>query len=225
MRDIFVFISEQGSKSDKRDGCEQEVLQLLIGALEPKGKTKFAAVRFGNVLGSDGSVVPIFTEQIKTGGPVTVTHEEITRYFMLISEAVQLVLQSAYMTDQNELFVLDMGTPVRIADMARDLIRLHGYEPNKDIKIEYTGLRTGEKMYEELFYEPNSVRKTQHNKVYVTNKRLHMDWGYIESEMKLLMSYAREGRETEAAEELMRFVKGNGHKYREDEGLSITAVV
>jgi len=220
----FVFIStDKAVNPTSIMGASKRFSELVIGALEPKGKTKFASVRFGNVLGSDGSVVPIFTEQIKTGGPVTVTHEEITRYFMLISEAVQLVLQSAYMTEKNELFVLDMGTPVRIADMARDLIRLHGFEPDKDIKIEYTGLRTGEKMYEELFYDSASVRKTQHDKVYVTNKRLQMDWGYIESEMKLLMKYALEGRETEEADELMRFVKGNGHKYREEEGLHVAS--
>ena len=124
------------------------------------------AVRFGNVLGSRGSVVPKFERQIAAGGPVTVTHPDMKRYFMLIPEAVSLVLQAGAMGEGGELFVLDMGAPVKISEMAETLIRLHGYEPHKDIQIKYTGIRPGEKLYEELFYDPNHVDVTAHKKIF-----------------------------------------------------------
>lgn len=131
--------------------------------------TKFMAVRFGNVLGSRGSVIPKFEEQIAAGGPVTVTHPDMKRYFMLIPEAVSLVIQAGALGNGGELFVLDMGEPVVIREMAELLIRLCGYEPYRDINIIYTGIRPGEKLYEELFYDDNSVRRTRHSKIYVSN--------------------------------------------------------
>ncbi|KEJ93532.1 polysaccharide biosynthesis protein [Synergistes jonesii] len=140
--------------------------RLLLSVQKDHPLTKYMAVRFGNVLGSRGSVVPKFERQIAAGGPVTVTHPEMKRYFMLIPEAVSLVLQAGAMGEGGELFALDMGEPVRIAEMAETLIRLHGYEPGRDIQIKYTGIREGEKLYEELFYDPSHADRTAHAKIF-----------------------------------------------------------
>ena len=142
--------------------------RLLLSVQKEFPETKYMAVRFGNVLGSRGSVVPKFERQIAAGGPVTVTHPDMKRYFMLIPEAVSLVLQAGTMGAGGELFVLDMGAPVKISEMAETLIRLHGYEPYKDIDIQYTGIRPGEKLYEELFYDPSHVDTTAHAKIFKT---------------------------------------------------------
>lgn len=142
--------------------------RLLFDVQQEYPGTLYMAVRFGNVLGSRGSVVPKFEKQIENGGPVTVTHPDMKRYFMLIPEAVALVLQAGTMGGGGELFVLDMGEPVGIADMARTLIRLHGYEPDTDIEVVYTGIRPGEKLYEELFYDLKNVDTTAHDKIYLS---------------------------------------------------------
>jgi FlaA1/EpsC-like NDP-sugar epimerase len=150
-------------------GTTKRVAELLVHRAARQSGRAYVAVRFGNVLGSRGSVVPTFKRQIAAGGPVTVTHPEMTRYFMTIPEAVQLVLQAAALGRGGEVFVLDMGEPVKIADLARDLIELSGLEVGRDIDIAYTGLRPGEKLYEELFVAGESYRRTQHQKIFIAD--------------------------------------------------------
>jgi FlaA1/EpsC-like NDP-sugar epimerase len=140
---------------------------MLVECVNNNAATRFMAVRFGNVLWSSGSVIPTFQKQISMGSPVTVTHPEITRYFMSISEAAQLILQAGAMGEGNEIFILDMGKPMRIVDLARDLIRLSGFEPDRDIPIKFIGLRPGEKLYEELITEGEGIVATNHEKVLV----------------------------------------------------------
>lgn len=156
-------------------GASKRIAEMVIQMEDRQSKTQFAAVRFGNVLGSVGSVVPLFLDQIKKGGPVKVTHPEMKRYFMTIPEAVQLVLEAGALAKGGEIFVLDMGEPVLISDLAADLIRLSGQIPNKDIDIVYTGLRPGEKLFEELSLSNEEVTKTQNNKIYVCKPIPHDD--------------------------------------------------
>ncbi len=147
-------------------GATKRAAELYVQALSTHSATHFATVRFGNVLGSAGSVIPIFRRQIHDGGPVTVTHPEMTRYFMTIPEAVQLVMQAAALSQGGETFILDMGQPVRIVDLAHDLIRLSGLEPEKDIEVRFTGIRPGEKLFEELSHSSEGIERTTHPKIF-----------------------------------------------------------
>ncbi len=149
-------------------GASKRLCEMIIQAKNKVSKTDYAAVRFGNVLGSNGSVIPLFKKQIAEGGPVTVTHKDITRFFMTIPEAVGLILQALTYAKGGEIFVLDMGKPVRIYDLAISLIKLSGYEPEVDIPIEFTGLRQGEKLYEELLMAEEGLTTTKHNKIFVS---------------------------------------------------------
>ena len=148
-------------------GATKRMCEMIVQAKNKEGKTEYVAVRFGNVLGSNGSVVPLFKKQIASGGPVTVTHKEITRFFMTIPEAVALILQAMTYANGGEIFVLDMGEPVKIYNLAESLIRLSGFVPNQDIKIEVTGLRPGEKLYEEILMDEEGLQKTSHDKIHV----------------------------------------------------------
>jgi FlaA1/EpsC-like NDP-sugar epimerase len=148
-------------------GASKRMAELITLGLNQKGPTEFVCVRFGNVLDSNGSVIPLFRRQIEAGGPVTVTHADIIRYFMTIPEAAKLVLEAAAMAKGSEIFILDMGEQIRIADLAENLIRMAGLTPNLDIKIEYTGLRPGEKLYEELLLDTEGLQKTPNNKIFV----------------------------------------------------------
>ena len=166
--DRFVFVStDKAVRPASIMGASKRVAERLVQCQNGYGLSapRFMIVRFGNVVGSSGSVVPLFQKQIEKGGPVTVTHPEVTRYFMTIPEASQLILQAAAMGQGGEIFILDMGTPIKIVDMAHDLIRMSGFEPDADIKIDYIGLRPGEKLYEELITEGEGIVPTSHEKI------------------------------------------------------------
>jgi FlaA1/EpsC-like NDP-sugar epimerase len=170
-------------------GASKRMAEIMVQSANGMNKTSFMAVRFGNVLGSSGSVIPIFEKQIKNGGPVTVTHPDMTRYFMSIPEAAQLILQAgALPAGQGKIYVLDMGKSVRITEMAHDLISLSGLEPGKDIMIEYTGMRPGEKLYEELAFDEETLTKTDHGKIMVLigEELRHENWPELESVVQKL---------------------------------------
>jgi FlaA1/EpsC-like NDP-sugar epimerase len=187
----FVLVStDKAVRPTNVMGATKRIAEQLTLSANRRSQSQFMVVRFGNVLGSSGSVIPTFQDQIARGGPVTVTHPKITRYFMSIPEAAQLILEASSMGAGGETFILDMGDPVHIADMARDLIRLHGYEPDRDIAIQYIGLRPGEKLYEELITEGEGIVKTKHEKILVLQGNGY-DWDTLQYQTDELLEIAR----------------------------------
>lgn len=209
----FVMIStDKAVNPTNIMGCSKRLAEIYVQSLslaitkgEVQGCTKFITTRFGNVLGSNGSVIPRFREQISNGGPVTVTHPDIIRYFMTIPEACQLVLEAGTMGNGGEIFVFDMGQPVKIADLARRMIELSGMEVGKDIEIEYTGLRPGEKLYEELLSNNENTKETPHNKIRVATIEEY-DYSYACKCMEILSEFSRNVEILDMVRGMKRFV-------------------
>ena len=212
--DKFILVStDKAVNPTSIMGATKRICEMIIQMINAKSSTNYVAVRFGNVLGSHGSVIPIFERQIKEGGPVTLTHKDITRYFMTISEAVGLILQAITFAEGGEIFVLDMGKQVRIYDLAVKLINMYGYEVDKDIKIEITGLRPGEKLYEELIINEEGLTKTLHEKILVT-KIMDYDRELVKSELKKLKEIINSEREI-TKEEIKKVIKEIVPTYKE----------
>ena len=188
----FVLIStDKAVNPTNIMGASKRLCEMVVQMMDRESETEFVAVRFGNVLGSNGSVIPLFRKQIEEGGPVTVTHPDIIRYFMTIPEAVSLVLQAGYYARGGEIFVLDMGAPVKIDDMARNMIRLSGYEPDVDIKIKYTGLRPGEKLYEELLMKEEGLQSTANQLIHI-GRPIEMDDALFKQQLAQLEAACKE---------------------------------
>lgn len=202
----FIMIStDKAVNPTNAMGASKRLTEIILQSKGDKYKTKFAAVRFGNVLGSNGSVIPIFKEQIRKGGPITITHRNIIRYFMTIPEAAQLVLQAGYYASAGEIFLLDMGEPVKIIDLATNLIKLSGLEPYKDIDIEEIGLRPGEKMYEELSLDYENSEKTDHKMIY-KNTTLDIDVAELDKKLEKLHAMLNHATSDEIRAELFKII-------------------
>ncbi len=188
-------------------GCTKRICEMLIQTYAQNTDMKCVAVRFGNVLGSHGSVIPLFEEQIKRGGPVTITHPDIVRYFMTIPEAAQLVLQAGGLAESGSIYVLDMGEPVRIMDLAHRLIRFYGYEPGVNMEVKITGLRPGEKLYEELLMdaEQDKMQRTAHDKIFIAPP-MHIDLAQFYTELQALQQCAESEDDTAVVEQLQAMV-------------------
>ena len=210
--ETFVFIStDKAVNPTSVYGATKRAGELLVGVYAAQSRTRFVTVRFGNVLGSRGSVIPIFQQQIRNGGPVTVTHPDMVRYFMTETEACQLVIQAGSMGRGGEIFALDMGEPIRILDLANNLIRLSGLRPGLDIDIVFTGVRPGEKLYEELLTAEDRTRATHHERIFVHNDGAHDARTVVQGIEQLIRQVGRA-----SASELKTYLKAVVPEYQPD---------
>jgi len=202
----FVMIStDKAVNPTSIMGATKHVAEMVIQNIAVQSQTKFCAVRFGNVLGSRGSVIPLFQKQIAKGGPVTITHPEMVRFFMTIPEAVSLVIQAGGLGEQGEVFILDMGEPVRILDLATDLIKLSGFEPGKDIQIKYCGVRPGEKLYEELLTVEEGTTATKYERIYV-GKPNGIDWSRLNADLAYLEKWVAVADKSKVVQKLYQMI-------------------
>jgi FlaA1/EpsC-like NDP-sugar epimerase len=205
----FILIStDKAVKPTSIMGATKRVCEQIASSLGQCKETEFAVVRFGNVLGSRGSLIPVIKAQIRRGGPVKVTHRDMKRFFMTIPEAVQLIVQAGAIGKKGEIFILDMGEPVRIYDLVVDLIRLHGLEPGEDIAIQFTGIRPGEKVDEELVYERESLRPTKNTKINEVVNLDKIDYCWLKKDLETLYAMCRDGRLEQATQFLMELAWG-----------------
>jgi FlaA1/EpsC-like NDP-sugar epimerase len=191
-------------------GASKRAGEMVVQAMAEAGRTQFTAVRFGNVLGSRGSVIPTMKRQIARGGPVTVTHPDMTRYFMTIPEAVQLIIQAGAMGKHGEIFILDMGEPVKIVDLARDLIKLSGFVPDQDIPVIFTGIRPGEKIFEELLTADERNFTTTHEKIFVAPSQ-GVDPEWLRNRLDALIAHAHAGEAEHVRTALFALVNSPAH--------------
>jgi FlaA1/EpsC-like NDP-sugar epimerase len=206
----FVMIStDKAVRPVNVMGATKRITEMICQGMNGRNRTKFIAVRFGNVLNSAGSVIPIFKEQVMRGGPVTVTHPEVTRYFMSISEAAQLVMQAGAIGKGGEIFLLDMGEPIKITDLAKDIIRLMGLRLGEDIDIVYSGLRPGEKLHEELVADDEKTGPTAHDKIMLVQSA-PFDWDAFELQLNKLIEDAEKGNTADIKQRLLGLCSKKG---------------